>query len=323
MIIMAIMNFIIHTLGCTLLINIYRKERKKTVQQLYLICHSLVIAVKNVLALLLVILEFLPNTTLSGFKEYLAIIFGTVTYCYYSFMFFLTSDRLAGIILNFRYPVCWSIRKAKYLVASTIFINLILCVGLSITYGYLGEDKFISYHIYAIFYTYIPTTLDISFLALAIVTYTVIFIKYSESRRLPSRHKSRNTTIRKSRNRSRYLSRNKSTNQPNEGHPTLSRLLFKSRFLISILLISSFLLFSVVPGLIIACFETTSNEMSYILLFCIYISFKVSDAVEAIIYIFLQRKVRKLLLKKIQLGSCKFNGNAEEDTSDVLVLRKV
>lgn len=308
LIILSIVNITMHSLGCSLLITIYRKARKKTVQQLYLICHSVIIAVKNVLALLLVILELLPPNTkqdLSGFIEYLEIIFGIITYCYYSLMFFLTSDRLVGTILNYRYPLCWSIRKAKYLVASTIFINLIICVGLSITHGYLGHDKFVTYHIYAVFYTYIPTTLDVAFLVLAVFTYTIIFLKYSKSTRLSS-------------------GRKKSVHPADKGYLTSYSLFFKSRFLVSVFLISSFLLFSVIPGLIYACFEITGNRVPDKLLIYIYISFKVSDAAEAVIYIFLQRAVKKLLLEKIHILKRYCSGNKEKKKpSDMLVLYRL
>lgn len=338
-----------HALGCTLLINIYKKARKKSVQQFYLICHSFIIAIKNVLALILVILELLPNNEpdLAACREYLSIIFGVVTYCYYAFMFFLTADRLVGIVLNFKYPIFWDIHKAKHLVAITVIFNVLICLGLSFAYRYLGEEVFRK-EFYDIFYAYVPTILDVGFLVLAVTTYTVIFIQYSKSSKLPDRHMSTRHQ-RNSSKKARYISRkshNNSSSRYNnnssqraksqysrggsttsESHLIFARsrtnlsLLFRSRFLVSILLISSFLLFSVIPGLLVAYFAFVDATMSEEFLFCVYVSFKVCDGAEAVIYIFLQDNVRKLLLRKLstlQLCNC-YRSRAKEGVEELVL----
>lgn len=286
--IFSLINIIMHLIGCTMLISIYRKAIRKIVQQFYLINVSLIIVLKNVFALLLVVLELTEQTNrqtqaLSNAIHVLGFLFGTTTLCYYCFMFYLTVDRLAGTMLNFRYPVLWNIRKARFLIVMTISICFIIFTSLVFLHFQFGHEIFIKYHIYDIFYTYIPSCLDVGFIVLAITTYVVIFMTYTKSSR-------RSTGRKKS-----------SVAKQDDDYFKIYNLFFNSRFLISIFIIASFLLFSVIPGLTYACFQIIGTRIPDSLLICIYISFKVSDAAESIIYIFLQASVRKLFFKKFNL----------------------
>ena len=229
----------------------------------------------------------LNNQWAVDFREYLGIFFGTVTFMYYWFMFILTIDRLAGTVLNFRYPIHWNLKKAKYLIASAIIINMLICIGMFILYSTLGQTKFAQYHVSAIFYTYIPSGLDLAFLILALTTYSIIFIRYIQSLRRSGRS---------SRQSSGHSSGQHSISIERKG---IIPIFFESRFYISVFIILNFLCFSVIPGLVYAYFEVLEKRIPENLLLCIYISFKMLDTGESVIHIFLRRSIRKELTRKM------------------------
>ena len=289
----SFINILMHTIGCLLLINNCKQRRKTRVQTLYLIWISTTTIVKNILAIMLVILELpgLDHQWAVEFREYLGILFGSVVFVYYWFMFTLTSDRLAATILNFKYRRYWNLKRAKYLIASTIFINISVCIGMFILYSTLGQKKFKQYYVSAIFYTYIPSILDLSFLILAIITYSIIFLRYIQSMRQPWRTLKRTSSSQSSR---------QSLNNKNKDRCSL---FFESRFLISLFIILSFVCFSVIPGLVFACFEIVGKQIPEKLLLFVYISFKLSDAVESVIYSFMQRSIKNELWRRMTMAS--------------------
>ena len=72
-----------------------------------------------------------------------------------------------------------------------------------------------------------------------------------------------------------------------------------SRFGISVLLVCSFLLFTLSPDMLFTYYQISEKEISYALDVICYILYGMSDFIDGIIYILLLEKVRYLLLKKI------------------------
>ena len=271
---LSVVNVALHTVGLYVLVRLYRKSRRKTSQQLYLVCHCVIIILKNVLSLILVILEKTMRYEKNSLEQYLSILFGAVMYIYYGLMFYLTFDRLAGITLNFRYPLFWDLKKTKYLILSTAIFNVVLFICMSMLHMYLGEDSFVSNGIYAVYHVYIPTCLDALFLLLAVCTYSIMFRKYVHSRRKCAVATDLNNGL---------------------TYKSATKLLFCSRFKISLFIISCFLIFSVVPGLTYSVFELLGTRKTFEMRLIVYIMFKICDTAEAIVYVFCQQAARTIL----------------------------
>ena len=149
-------------------------------------------------------------------------------------------------------------------------------VCISFVYHYLDYewDK-------KLFYTFIYPTLEFAFILLAIVTYVVIFKKYDGSERVLSQ---RRKSVRENRK------------------PDSSFTVFrKSRFFVPFLLILSFIIFMVIPDLIVLFVGVLSGgsaPLSDVLISSCWISYAVANIVDALIYIFMQDSVRRLLWKK-------------------------
>lgn len=204
-------------------------------------------------------------------------------YCYYAFIFYMTGDRLVGVVLHIRYPLYWGIKRAKQLVIFTFVACCLICICMCITFVKMKHCNNLKEYqqVYTMYHVYIPTALDITFLLIAICTYRTLFDKFRTSRR-------KSTT-----------SYDSAVSPGQEDFFTTSNLFVNSRFHISVLIVTSFLLFKVVPGLIYTCFELTHTPKPYSMLLVLCISFKICDTAEAVTYVFLQRSIKRLLRKKV------------------------
>jgi len=172
------------------------------------------------------------------------------------------------ILLNIKYPLYWNKRKAIWLLRITWIVGVLLAVLICLlTYytDYVWEDTFFNY-----FYP----TLEITFIILAISTYGFIFHKFAKTRTLPV-----------------------------HTHGSQRRSLFQifraSRFYISVWLILTFLLFMVVPDLTYLGVNVAYGYVPEVLKICIFISYAISNIVDAVIYIFMEPRVRKVLVRKL------------------------
>ena len=95
-VVMSSINIVIHALGCCLLRHLYRRGRRKTCQQLYLIGHSILVMFKNFVSVILVICDKFCQHQRPLIVEYFGILFGSVMYSCYASIFYITLDRLAG-----------------------------------------------------------------------------------------------------------------------------------------------------------------------------------------------------------------------------------
>ena len=95
-VVMSSINIVIHALGCCLLRQIYRSRRRKTCQQIYLIGHSFLAMCKNFVSVILVICDRYCQHKRALIVEYFGILFGSIMYSCYAFIFYITFDRLAG-----------------------------------------------------------------------------------------------------------------------------------------------------------------------------------------------------------------------------------
>ena len=286
------MNISIHVVGFYLLLCL----KPKKVQHWFVISLSITEIIKNVVIELTTIPDVMDLSdetwlVIDEIHVYLAITYDYgITTLYYMTMYYITLDRLLRILLSMSYPLYWNIKKTKILLLSTWVFSVLVCTILSLIYKFCGADNGLSYFIYvddteAAIVAYSHPCIDTIFLLLAIATYWTIFCKYALSRRRIS------------------ISSN------NRNVESSFQIFIRSPFFVPVLLILSFIIFTVFPNLIFAYYEFSGEEISYTLDVICYILFATSDLCDAFIYIFVQKQVRNTLLKKICCHSscCKQN----------------
>ena len=114
---------------------------------------------------------------------------------------------------------------------------------------------------------YIPAVLAIGFVVFSCITYAIMFAVYAKSRR-----------------------------QLQQAPESLFRTFINSSFYISVLLITSFLVLTVVPLLVNIHFDRLKVEMEEPVMNYVYSSLHLSDVVDAVIYILLYRPVRSMMI---------------------------
>lgn len=277
LVIMNSVNVLLHGTGIYLL-NVLHRKGKSNIQNIYILHLSVSELLMNSLEIirtsLLLLIEYKisPNVC-QQLEHYLSIVMFTgISFVFYLTMVFITIDRLLNIVLVIRYRVYWSERKAKLLLRGTWISGAFMLACISCAY-YISE-----YDWENLFYKMFYPSLEFIFIALALVTYILIFRKYNNSERV-------------------LLARRKSVR--NNKKPDSSFQVFrKSRFFVPVLLILTFLLFMVIPDMIILFIGVVMNQMSDILLTSCWISYAVSNMTDACIYIFMQDTVRDLFIKK-------------------------
>ena len=279
LIVLNIMNFFPHALGVYLLLELGRKNT----QHIYLINLSISEFLKNLVNLLTVIPDIVslhPNS-LYIYKElhvYLGIIYDYGIMCSYILtMFYITIDRYFIILLGLRYKTFWNVTKTNYLILTTWLVGIFISLTLSLVYiwsdnqdaigNFIGIDKR-----EAPFVTFSRPFIGIPFIVLAIAVYYQIFRKYA-----------------KSQEKINYCKQNQ----------TRFAIFAHSRFFIPVLLIASFLTFTVIPDLIFSYHQLTNKNVSHTLQVLCYVFYSCSDLADAFIYVLVQTKVRKLLNKKL------------------------
>ena len=277
LIIFRFVNAIIHTLGCYLLIRQY-KDGKDTPQQVYLINLALAESTQNFFSAFMspffCKMDLLKNAVyaIDKFQETFVIItVVSVNLVYYMSMIFITFDRLLEILLNIKYPLYWNVCKSKYLILSTWLTSAVVCIICLVSYTIDGFD----YYPY-VWYVYLSA--DFIFVFTALITYIFIFRKYRQTRVHPSRNIS---------------------NQRGIFH-----VFRKSRFYISVLLITSFLCFKVTADFLFffarVIVHEEEGDVGHLGMLVFHL-WAMNDFVDAWIYIFLQKSVRVTLWRKCQI----------------------
>lgn len=277
--IISLVNAALHSLGAYVLVSIYSNGRK-TSQQVFLINLSFVGSLSSIVSLLHGIDNILGYYyyhwhIIDEISNYLFIINITgLFYLFYLSIMFVTLDRLMSSLLTFRYIIYWDHLKAiKLLIASWCIITSV-CIFLVNDFEKMksnGTDRIII--------EYVPSAFDAAVIILAMASYGIIFSRYVTSRRLVS-HTERNESM--------------------------LQIFRNSKFYVTILLISSFLVLTVIPGSILSIFAYTNIEVSESFYVYTTVSFCLSTTADVIIYLFMHKTVRKVCLQKL---SCKNKKN--------------
>ena len=214
--------------------------------------------------------EILP--TINTIHNYMSIVVFTgiaVVYC--MVMVYITLDRLLNILLSLRYKIYCTETKAKHLLQVTWIVALLICTSVSLTYhfnGYIWQTTF---------FMYVYPTFDFAFIILALITYVFIFLKYRKSRR-------------------KYF---QSYSQPNIKRDSTFKIFRKSNFFIPVLLISTFVIFLLIPDLVYLFYGIVGNNESDTLFATCDVSYAISNLADGWIYIFMQKSIKAMLWTKM------------------------
>ena len=322
-----IINIALHGIGVILLATLF-KNGDRSFQQLYLLNLATSQLIKNTLGAAHA-LSTVGSTDYVPDKSALWVALWTgINYNVICAMFYITGDRLLQVCHNLKYSkVYWSVKKTCILIIITWIINVLISVSFSVSHVVATNLKptlVVSYpqlnvsadhlnfsdppivnrtyeehiasskrhlesirndsdtiylidrikYVIKIFDTYIPPTLEVTYLIFAVVTYLVMFSKYVQSKRTFEQSDSSAITL-----------------------------FLHSRFFIPVLLISSYLIFTVIPTIIVIVWWWTSPnyavEAFRIFVMCTKISVRLSCTVQAFIYLFIKPQVRTLFFRKV------------------------
>ena len=267
---MNIVNFVLHLLGIFLLWKTYN-WRQITSQQLFIFHISISNCTPNFILILFRLIYLMVNNRQLMF--YAFCVHFAFLRVRYLLMVFLTLDRLIGVILNFKYRVYWSVERTKSLLTIVWILGASFVVSYVLLYWKCGKwyqsDE----------YFVVNATFAFFFLFLALLTYSFIFLQYRKSNDL------RNNTIRASRGGGSGTINN-----------SVTFLVFKNRFYISLLIVFTYLVFNIIPicvaFLLIKEYDDTYN---YSLLIN-WMLVQLGTTADAAVYIFMQKVIRRQFL---------------------------
>ena len=291
------LNVMLHLCGCLLLIFLYKHDNRTT-QQLVLINLSFIELIKNLLIIFITLLHSSVDETIQLIsKIFVVFVHTTILFVYYMTMYFLTLDRLLAACLNLKYAIHCTIARVKFL----LMVTWLLGITLGICCSTLSYHNIIPFH-YLPYAMYVYVTISAGFTILAVVTYGVLFCEYKNSIQIH-------------------------TGNFIEGSGNTPRNIFtvflRSNFYISIILIASFIVFRVIPDFMNLIYGFSydivhpGNGMFAFLVGFLYGS---SDLIDALIYIFMKKNVRGLLittLKRFYASIC-CHGIGQEETEEIL-----
>ena len=298
--VICILNVILHTVGSCLLINLYTRNRPTT-QQIYLLHLSICEGITNLIYVIQTFPSFLSisaNTSAVVRKMLEVLYFINFILMYmviYMTMLLMTLDRLMSVVLNFKYSNYWNPNKTKK------SIILMWCVCILATISFLLPYKFNSLLWGESFGVYFYPVSNIAFLLLASVTYIFMFWKYKNSQRIKQRQ--RRSTVGQT-----------TTFVPNH-KLTLIKVFLQSRFYISVLIILTYVLFIIIPYCTYLLYRYAIKGKSQIPEHIMTILHPFTYLSDAVIYIFMQPRVRKLLWRWM---NCKTRNCNRETTQSQL-----
>lgn len=289
--IIKFINIILHSVGIHLLRSLPENDKRK-VQVIYIMNLSVTELILNTISFFRNIIKLIPHheqhTAL--IMQYSYVFDYAVLKCaLYLTMIVLTLDRILLVLYNVRYPSCLSANRAKL---SILFIWLV-CALVFIMYllFFMYLFKHSDYESCKLF-NYVVIAFDMLFLSIAVLAYSLIFRSFVKQKRKKG-----------------MLSVN--GENESEKRRTLWKVFRESRFYVAVLLISTFTVFVVVPDFVFAfhACQGDARNIRYITTICYAISY-FSDA---LIYVFLNDKVRKLFVQKLRKMKASFLGENSSD----------
>ena len=273
-------NVLLHSTGCFLLWKTYKRSQVTT-QKLLLFHLSISEGLMNLNLVVIFAVHLCIDFRSESYKIIYTYIIhpmrSSLFYVIFFIMLFMTLDRLMAVVLNLKYQIYWRVTRTKKVLAAIWIFGLLL----SVCFGVFPE--FTPHRVYILIlmiHIYLQLAFSIFFVVTALLTYAIIFWKYKMSRN----------------------SLETATSNGNGQHQQHSR----THFYIPVLIISTYMILNATPFIMVIFFidKSVSGEIATILFYIGYMS-------DALIYIFLQPKVRK------QLFVCCRRRNSAEPTHNI------
>ena len=311
--ILCLVNVILHSIGSSLLYILQKRNRDAT--QLILIMHlSLSELMWSALAFVKTCINLFDGVK-PIVTEYLTIIELTgVMWIYLISMILVTLDRFFHFYFLLKYNTIFTKRRAMWLCNILWFIGVVSCTAVGAVY-YQEPFEYLDY-----FYKYIYPPLEFTFLFSAIITYSYILYTYRKnalarkSKKMEPRRKSRGIGVsnkvvpldgeasssKKDNGDGRAYCVGHSTSPP-EKVPERAKVR-KPTLLIPSMIMMTFLVFIMIPDLtymtIVYIQKKETTEVYNTVTWIMYMTGVPSDSV---IYIFLQKTVRRELFRRLRL----------------------
>ena len=257
-------NVLLHSTGCFLLWKTYKRSQVTT-QKLLLFHLSISEGLMNLNLVVIFAVHLCIDFRSESYKIIYTYIIhpmrSSLFYVIFFIMLFMTLDRLMAVVLNLKYQIYWRVTRTKKVLAAIWIFGLLL----SVCFGVFPE--FTPHRVYILIlmiHIYLQLAFSILFVVTALLTYATIFWKYKMSRNsLEADPSNRN-------------------GQHQQQHSPM-------HFYIPVLIISTYVIFNATPFIILIFIdEVIAVDIAKILYSLGYMS-------DALIYIFLQPKVRKEL----------------------------
>ena len=242
----------------------------------------------------------LVKCTIFSFKVWKVVVsvngFGLYLWQYVAIIF-VTLDRLLTVLFR-TYTQIWTQKKTKILIFTCWLIELMGCMAPYLSHKLSGFNNKDMIDIY------IKTLLDVIFIILCITSYSAMFCKYVRSHR-------RTIQVQVSRENNR---------QPN----TAWHLFRRSRFVIAVFLITSFLLCVSIPDIVLSVLILNKRRVPDILFKVFLFLSAVSDTMDAFVYVFSKAEVRKALWNIMKINCIRRRDRVSVATvSDVRRQRRI
>ena len=274
----TLIAFLLHLVGCYLLWKTYKWGRVTTQQLLIFhicICECFINCDWLVIHLFVVIGYGIDSTS----AGYCIVLYTALSGVLYIIMMVMTLDRLMAVVLSLKYPLYWNAKRTK---------KVLLAVWI------IGGASFICFVVLFKFYgpwynkvelIYVNVSLSLLYIIVALVTYAVIFDKFKKSR---------------------HSTRRLKQDIGKRAWTALADTFLKSRFYVSILIILTYLIFNTIPFCVFIfsrdknIFLDTESISKKVVSILLHIGY----TADAVIYIFLQRDVKKQLFESISCHKC-------------------
>lgn len=286
---LVLVNTFIHSIGASLLIILYRKRKKRSTQEIYLINLSISEILLNFMEILKRIPEMFSHankiaTVFKYIQHYATVINLTgIWMVRYVTMIYITVDRLLMVRFGLKYQTCWMKKRPKYLIIAkwVICLSIPLCICVC--------EFLVDFHYQPVFYKYVFPTIDFGYIILAISVYSYMFYRHQKSYKMKNKYTKRR------------LSKQRLS--------TTTDAFVDSRFYTTILLVFSFSIFIIIPDLTYMFLgmqqihffhgsNTLADNQSDILFDLCRVSYAIASTIDFFIYIFIRPDVQAILCKK-------------------------
>lgn len=273
-------NLLFHSVGFFILVYLYRLG-ERTTQHLFVINIALVEALYNFVLMLAGYFYYSSKYSLYVTQYYLYVISDTMLFFYYVGMFYIVADQFCAIWLNIRYKIYWSIRKTLILLVATWIVMVAIVTTFCLLHHFYDFSYF-PYHLY------IYLIFDFVAITTGVPIYMFMYKKHEKVSGL------KHVSIVRSKPKSRVAGQHTETTDQDDNSFQVLR---QSNLCLTCALGATFLLFFVIPDAIYTTHTVmhSEEEHSHVLKNVCNGFFALSDFSHALIYIFSQKKIQKLI----------------------------